>query len=157
MADLYIQYNISNGKYIGHVFGSNVNLNSSLNYRLLTKEERSQIGQNYSEYRYNSDQIEKLLEVNLTVVPSTTYVLDKHNKISVCLNRAYDTSDSEYSKLLNNQYKIKINGEEFNILFEEQIFLTPDQIGIYVVELFDDRIYSKNPRRVITIVETQEQ
>lgn len=156
MADLYIQYDISNGKYLGHIFGSNINLNPALNYRLLTKEERSNLGTDYSNYRYDLEKIEKLLEVTLTVVPSTIYALNEHNKISICLNKAYDTSDSDYSKLLNNEYKIKINGQEIDLLFEEQIFITPDQVGVYVIELFDNRIFSKNPRRVITVVETQE-
>ncbi len=152
MADLYISYN-EKGKYMGHVYGAHPKIGSNLPYRKLTREESSIVGINYFKFKYDEEELKQLLEVHFSVVPGSVYQLTVHNKISISLKRAFDTTDDEYSKLVGNSYKIRINEQIVDILFEDTLFLDPQESGVYVIELADDRLYSSISSYVVTIID----
>jgi hypothetical protein len=152
MADLYISYN-EKGNYVGHVYGSHPKIGSNLPYRKLTREETTSVGINYYKFKYDEIDLRQLLEVHFSVVPSSVYQLSVHNKISISLKRAFDTTDIEYSNLVGNNYKIKINEETVNIPFEDTLFLDPQESGVYVIELDDDRLYSSVSSYVVTVID----
>ena len=135
------------------MYGSHPKIGSQFPYRKLSREEVTAVGINYYKFKYDEEELKQLLEVHFSVVPGSVYQLSVHNKISISLKKAFDTTDEEYSKLVGNTFKIKINEELVDILFEDTLFLDPQESGVYVIELADDRLYSSISSYVVTIID----
>lgn len=154
---VFVEYDNETGKYLGHSYSPEQIITSENPIRKLTIEETRMAGTELAEFKYNETELVKLPEACFIVSPETYYQIGLHNKICIMLKKDSDTPDNEYQQLLNNEYKVSINGQEFDLKFEEMFFINPTQTGIYTFEMIDPRIYVKKPSYVVTVLEATPQ